>query len=48
MRELAGLELRQIGAAFETSPAVARQTLYEARVELRQMEEGREMRCETV
>jgi hypothetical protein len=48
MRELAGLDFAQIGAALSTSPAVARQTLYEARLSLRQMDEGREMSCETV
>jgi RNA polymerase sigma factor (sigma-70 family) len=48
MRELAGLDFAEIGAAFGTSPAVVRQTLYEARLNLRQMEEGREMSCETV
>jgi RNA polymerase sigma factor (sigma-70 family) len=48
MRELAGLEFEQIGAALGTSPAVARQTLYEARLSLRQMEEGRELSCDDV
>jgi len=48
MRELAGLELGQIGEAFETSPAVVRQTIYEARLSLRQLAEGREMGCEKV
>lgn len=48
MRELAGLEFEEIGSALETSGAVARQTLYEARQSLRQMEEGREMSCEAV
>jgi RNA polymerase sigma factor (sigma-70 family) len=48
MRELGGLGFEEIGDAFGTSPAVARQTLYEARQSLRQMEEGREMSCETV
>jgi len=48
MRELAGLDFAEIGAALGTSPAVARQTLYEARLSLRQMDEGREMSCETV
>jgi RNA polymerase sigma factor (sigma-70 family) len=48
MRELAGLEFEEIGAALDTSGAVARQTLYEARLSLRQMEEGREMGCEAV
>lgn len=45
MRELAGLDFAEIGAAFETSAAVARQTVYEARLGLRQMESGREMTC---
>ncbi len=48
MRELAGLDFSEIGTALGTSPAVARQTLYEARLGLRQMDEGREMSCETV
>ncbi|HEX8050305.1 MAG TPA: RNA polymerase sigma factor [Solirubrobacterales bacterium] len=48
MRELAGLDFEEIGTALETSGAVARQTLYEARQSLRQMEEGREMSCATV
>lgn len=48
MRELSGLDFEEIGAALDTSGAVARQTLYEARQSLRQMEEGREMSCATV
>jgi RNA polymerase sigma factor (sigma-70 family) len=48
MRELSGLDFDQIGASFDTSPAVARQTLYEARLSLRQLEAGREMRCADV
>lgn len=48
MRELAGLDFEEIGAALDTSGAVARQTLYEARLSLRQMEEGREMSCDAV
>jgi RNA polymerase sigma factor (sigma-70 family) len=48
MRELAGLDFEEISSALETSSAVARQTLYEARLSLRQMEEGREMGCEAV
>jgi RNA polymerase sigma factor (sigma-70 family) len=48
MRELAGLGFEEIGSALETSPAVARQTLYEARLSLRQMQEGREMSCDSV
>jgi RNA polymerase sigma factor (sigma-70 family) len=48
MRELSGLDFDQIGASFGTSAAVARQTLYEARLSLRQLEVGREMRCDDV
>ncbi|MEX2105611.1 MAG: RNA polymerase sigma factor [Solirubrobacterales bacterium] len=48
MRELAGLGFDQIGAALDTTSAVARQTLYEARLSLRQMEEGRELSCDSV
>ncbi len=48
MRELSGLEFAEIGAAFGSSAAVARQTLYEARLSLRQLEAGREMRCADV
>ena len=48
MRELGGLGFGEIGAALDTTGAVARQTLYEARQSLRQMEEGREMSCKEV
>jgi RNA polymerase sigma factor (sigma-70 family) len=48
MRELAGLDFAEIAAALGTSPAVARQTLYEARLSLGRMEEGREMSCDSV
>jgi RNA polymerase sigma factor (sigma-70 family) len=48
MRELGGVGFDEIGEAFETSGSVARQTLYEARLSLRQMEEGREMDCDRV
>jgi RNA polymerase sigma factor (sigma-70 family) len=48
MREMSGLNFNEIGVALETTAAVARQTLYEARQSLRQMEEGREMSCDTV
>ncbi len=48
MRELGGLDFEEIGEAFGTSSAVARQTLYEARQSLRHMEEGREMSCALV
>jgi RNA polymerase sigma factor (sigma-70 family) len=48
MRELSGLSYEQIAEALETSAAVARQTLYEARVSLGQMSGGREMQCQEV
>lgn len=48
MRELSGLDFEEIATALGTSPAVARQTLYEARQSLRQMDEGREMDCASV
>jgi RNA polymerase sigma factor (sigma-70 family) len=48
MRELSGFDFEEIGVALETTAAVARQTLYEARQSLRQMEEGREMDCDAV
>jgi RNA polymerase sigma factor (sigma-70 family) len=48
MRELAGLEFAEIATALGTSAAVVRQTLYEARLSLRQMDQGREMSCERV
>ncbi len=48
MRELAGLEFAQIAAAFETSAAVVRQAVYEARQSLQRLEAGREMSCAEV
>jgi RNA polymerase sigma factor (sigma-70 family) len=48
MREMGGLSYEQIGEALQTSSAVARQTIYEARLGLRQMSEGREMPCQEV
>jgi len=48
MRELGGLDFDEIGTALGTSPATARQTLYEARQSLRQMDAGREMDCNAV
>lgn len=48
MRELSGLEYKQIAEAFESSESVARQTVYEARLNLRELEAGREMRCDLV
>lgn len=48
MRELSGFDFEEIGVALETTAAVVRQTLYEARLSLRQMDEGREMDCDAV
>jgi RNA polymerase sigma factor (sigma-70 family) len=48
MRELGGLGFEQIAAALDTSPAAARQVVYEARRSLRQMSDGREMKCDAV
>lgn len=48
MRELAGLEFGEVAAALGTSPATARQALYEARLSLHEMEGGREMSCDAV
>jgi RNA polymerase sigma factor (sigma-70 family) len=48
MREAAGLDFDEIAAALETTSAVARQTLYEARLGLREMDAGREMDCAAV
>jgi RNA polymerase sigma factor (sigma-70 family) len=48
MRELGGLGYGQIAEAFESSDSVARQTVYEARLGLREMEAGREMDCDLV
>src|SRR4051794_28602254 len=45
MRELSGLDYDQIGAALDTSGAAARQVVYEARVALADLKEGREMDC---
>lgn len=48
MRELGGFGFEQIAEVFDSSPPVARQTVYEARLSLRQMEAGREMDCKKV
>jgi len=48
MRELSGFGFEEIGLALGASPAVIRQTIYEARLSLRQMEEGRDLDCESV
>jgi RNA polymerase sigma factor (sigma-70 family) len=48
MREAANLDFEEIGTALAITAAAARQTLYEARLSLRQMETGREMGCRIV
>lgn len=48
MRELNGIPFAEIGAAFGTSEAAAKQTVYEARTSLHQMVEGRDMTCASV
>lgn len=45
MREAGGLEFEEIASALGTTPGVARQTLYEARLGLREMDAGRNMNC---
>jgi RNA polymerase sigma factor (sigma-70 family) len=46
MRELSGLTYAEIGDALDSSPAAAKQTVYEAREALHRLAEGREMECE--
>lgn len=46
MRELNGLSYAEIGSALTTSEAAARQSVYEARMALRELQGGREMQCE--
>jgi len=48
MRELNGLSHAEIGSALGISTAAAKQTVYEGRVALQQIEEGREMSCTAV
>jgi RNA polymerase sigma factor (sigma-70 family) len=48
MREAGGLEFEQIASALGTTAAVVRQTLYEARLGLREMDAGRNMECTAV
>ena len=48
MRELSGLSYSEIGSAFGTSSAAAKQTVYEARSALHEVAGGREMDCEAV
>ena len=46
MRELSGLSYDEIGAALDSSPAAAKQSVYEAREALHQLAEGRAMDCD--
>ncbi len=48
MRELNEMDYAGIGAVFGTSADAARQTVYEARVALQELAEGRAMSCEAV
>ncbi len=48
MRELTGLDYDEIGTALDSSPSAAKQSVYEARDALHQLEEGRGMACEAV
>lgn len=48
LRELSGLGADEIGSALEISPSAAKQSIYEARVALRQLGEGRDMNCQRV
>jgi RNA polymerase sigma factor (sigma-70 family) len=48
MRELNGFSFEEVGAAFSISPEAAKQSVYEARVALQEMNEGREMDCDLV
>ena len=45
MRELNDLSYEDIGAALATSPAAAKQSVFEARTALLEVAEGREMEC---
>jgi RNA polymerase sigma factor (sigma-70 family) len=47
LRELNGLSYADIAGALSTSPAAAKQAVYEARIALHQLAEGREMGCES-
>ncbi|MDP1849936.1 MAG: sigma-70 family RNA polymerase sigma factor [Solirubrobacteraceae bacterium] len=48
MRELGGLQFAEIAAALGTSPAAAKQSVYESRCVLQALQEGREMDCDVV
>jgi RNA polymerase sigma factor (sigma-70 family) len=48
MRELGGLPYGEIAAALETSPAAAKQAIYDARRTLYELAKGRDMECDRV
>jgi RNA polymerase sigma factor (sigma-70 family) len=48
MRELSGLDYGEIAQALGTTEAAAKQTVYEARVALQALAQGRDMDCEAV
>jgi RNA polymerase sigma factor (sigma-70 family) len=48
MRELSGLEYSEIADALDTSPAAAKQAVYEARQALHELARGRESDCATI
>ena len=48
MRELSGLSYSEIAAALETSPAGAKQAVYDARRALLELAKGRDETCETI
>jgi RNA polymerase sigma factor (sigma-70 family) len=48
MRELSGLSFKQVGAALGCSAQAARQLVYETRLALHEMAEGRELECDRV
>jgi RNA polymerase sigma factor (sigma-70 family) len=48
MRELSGLSHEEIGIALKCSTAVAKQAVFEARIGLAELEEGRGMECEHI
>jgi RNA polymerase sigma factor (sigma-70 family) len=48
MRELSGLEYAEIGTVLGSTPAAAKQLVFEARTALHEMADGRDMSCDSV
>jgi len=48
MRELNGMSFAEIAAVIDSSPAAAKQVVYEARCALQEQAQGRDMDCESV